>query len=103
MIYNLGLYLHIDIGLLFNLQFLVDHDERNTSIMKIYIKSAIDESDITSEGISSMVQDNQTRDDVINLIISKLNNREMLSTLEDNLEEDEFIRILVILGQAAIE
>lgn len=71
--------------------------------MKIYIKSAIDESDITSEGISSMVQDNQTRDDVINLIISKLNNREMLSALEDNLEEDEFIRILVILGQAAIE
>lgn len=67
------------------------------------IKAAIDMDDITSIGMEAAWADKQNRDDIIKYVYTNMTSKELLTALEDNMDEDQFGTVIVALAKGLTE
>ena len=62
-----------------------------------YIKSAIDEDEVSELGLNAMWNDSSSRNEIIRTVQS-MNSRDIVDILEEELDEDEFQRIMITIA-----
>lgn len=62
-----------------------------------YIKSAIDEDEVSELGLNAMWDDSSSRNEIIRTVQS-MNSRDIVDILEEELDEDEFQRIMITIA-----
>lgn len=62
-----------------------------------YIKSAIDEDEVSELGLNAMWDDSSSRNEIIRTVQS-MSSRDIVDILEEELDEDEFQRIMITIA-----
>lgn len=70
--------------------------------MKRVVKSDIDLGDVTNMGLLSMWQDAGGRSDILD-VVSDLSSGSILEVLQDNLDDESFQNIVMLLAEQAME
>lgn len=70
--------------------------------MKRVVKSDIDLGDVTNMGLLSMWQDAGGRSDILDAV-SDLSSGSILEVLQDNLDDESFQNIVMLLAEQAME
>ena len=70
--------------------------------MKRVVKSDIDLGDVTNMGLLSMWQDAGGRSDILDAV-SDLSSGSILEVLQDNLDDESFQNVVMLLAEQAME
>ena len=68
-----------------------------------YVKCDVDPQEVSQVGLDEMWDNPTQRRQILDTVVSNMNSREIVSALEDNLDDDQYKTVMTTLASAAME
>ena len=68
-----------------------------------YVKADVDVNEVSEVGLDEMWDNPTSRREIVDTVVSSLDSRELVSVLEDKLDDDVYKQVVLALATSALE